>query len=151
MFPQLLSRSRQRTEKPQKSATLGVRGFLLNSSGKIFLVRHKFVAGWHLPGGRVAQDESAVMALARELEERGNITLSGQPRLHGLFFNASGRENVACYIVRDFRHAPQPDDFDPTTAQAGFFAPDQLPVARSRGTTARVDEVLNGLSIAATW
>jgi 8-oxo-dGTP pyrophosphatase MutT (NUDIX family) len=151
MFAQLLSRSRQGSEKSEKSAGLGVRGLILDANGRIFLVRHRFVAGWHLPGGRVGQSESALMALARELEERGGIIMSGDPNLHGLFFNASARENIACYVVRNFRHQPQPDDFDVTTAQAGFFPPAQLPAARSRATSARVGEVLNGLSIAQTW
>lgn len=151
MFAQLLRGTHERVEKSGRSARLGVRGLLLDEKGRIFLVRHRFVAGWHLPGGLVQQNESALMALARELQERGNIAMSGEPYLHGLFFNASARENVACYVVRNFRSDPQPDDFDAAVAQSGFFAPDQLPVARSRATSARVGEVLHGLSVATTW
>lgn len=90
------------------------------------------------------------MALARELEERGNILLPSAPLLHGLFFNERAREHVACYVIRDFRHLRRGGP-DRATGTAGFFAPDRLPAPRSRTTLARLDEVLHGAPIAPTW
>ena len=110
-------------DKSQCSSRLGVRGILLDDGGQVFLVRHTFVAGWHLPGGRVKSGESAVMALARELEERGDILLSSAPHLHGLFFNERAREHVACYVIRNFRRLTQPLDPDFGNCQGRVFRP----------------------------
>ena len=88
-----------------RAMTLGVRALVVDGEGRIFLVRHSYVSGWHLPGGGVEAGETLTQALARELQEEGNIELTEPPRLFGLFFNdrASRRDHVALYVVRGFR------------------------------------------------
>src|ERR1700754_4359494 len=71
-----------------RGMTLGVRAVVLDADNRVFLVRHSYVAGWHLPGGGVETGESFGEALRRELLEEGRIELSGDPLLHGLFFNS---------------------------------------------------------------
>ena len=66
----------------------GVRGVVLDGDNKVFLVRHSYVAGWHLPGGGVEVGDF-LEALRRELVEEGRIELTGEPALHGLFFTAT--------------------------------------------------------------
>ena len=99
-----------------RGMTLGVRGVVLDGDGKVFLVRHSYVAGWHLPGGGVEVGETFLEALRRELVEEGRIELTGEPVLHGLFLNAhvSRRDHVAVYIVRQFRQdrLPEPNRRD---------------------------------------
>src|SRR4051812_41703311 len=34
-----------------RGMTLGVRGLVLDGQGRIFLVKHSYVSGWHMPGG----------------------------------------------------------------------------------------------------
>ena len=70
-----------------RGMTLGVRAVVLDSDNKVFLVKHSYVAGWHLPGGGVEVGETFMEALMRELAEEGRIVPSGAPELHGLFFN----------------------------------------------------------------
>ena len=94
----------------------GVRGMVLDADNKVFLVKHRYVSGWHLPGGGVEVGETFVEALRRELFEEGRIELSGEPALHGLFLNShvSRRDHVAIYIVRDFTQdrLPEPEPRD---------------------------------------
>src|SRR5450755_2250653 len=83
--------------------TLGVRGAVLDRQNRVFLVRHTYVAGWQMPGGGVEPGETLEAALARELVEEGNIVISGEPCLHGMFFNKSlsNRDHVAVFLVRE--------------------------------------------------
>src|SRR5947207_1013985 len=80
-----------------RGLTLGVRALVVDETGRIFLVKHSYVSGWHLPGGGVEPGETVLAALTRELAEEGNIVPTAPPRLHGVFFNdrASRRDHVA--------------------------------------------------------
>jgi 8-oxo-dGTP pyrophosphatase MutT (NUDIX family) len=135
-----------------RAATLGARALVIDGTGRIFLVKHSYVNGWHLPGGGVETGETLLEALARELAEEGNIQLTGPPRLHGVFFNkrVSRRDHVALYIVREFRQdgLPRPNY---EIVEHGFFTPDALPADTSRATRARIAEVLNGVVVSELW
>src|SRR5262245_63143648 len=80
-----------------RGLTVGVRAVVIDGRGRIFLVRHSYVSGWHLPGGGVETGETLLTALTRELKEEGNISLAETPALHGGFDNsrASRRDHVA--------------------------------------------------------
>ncbi|MFN3657284.1 MAG: NUDIX domain-containing protein [Pseudolabrys sp.] len=134
-----------------RGATLGARGMVIDEAGRVFLVKHSYVAGWHLPGGGVETGETIVSALARELAEEGDIHLTGQPALHGVYFNrrASRRDHVALFIVREFRQGkPVPNR---EIVAHGFFAPDALPADATRATRARIAEVFDGAAASETW
>ena len=132
--------------------TFGVRALVVDGQGRVFLIKHSYVDGWHLPGGGVEAGETVLEALARELLEEGNIVMSSTPRLHGVFFNkrTSRRDHVALYIVRDFRQdtAPVPDR---EIIAHGFFALDALPEDTGRATRARIAEVFDNAPVSELW
>jgi len=135
-----------------RGMTLGVRGVVLDSTNRVFLVRHSYVSGWHLPGGGVEVGEDFLEALQRELMEEGRIDLVGEPVLHGLFFNShvSRRDHVAVYVVRQFKQdrVPEPNH---EIVECGFFAINALPEGTTHGTRQRLAEVLDGKPPTATW
>lgn len=132
--------------------TLGVRAVVLDEAGRVFLVEHSYVTGWHLPGGGVEPGETVIDALARELKEEGNIDLMEPPAFCGLYFNSrvSDRDHVALFVVRGFRQVtpPQPNY---EIIRHGFFSPDELPGETTAATRARIDEVLSGANATHRW
>jgi 8-oxo-dGTP pyrophosphatase MutT (NUDIX family) len=135
-----------------RGLTVGVRGLVLDGEGRVFLVKHSYIAGWHLPGGGVEQGETLVAALARELREEGNIELSEPPVLHAIYFNRrmSPRDHVALYLVRSFRQTAPPRPNTEIVAH-GFFAIGDLPADTSRATRERIAEVLTGKAHSEIW
>ena len=86
-----------------RGLTVGVRAVVLDRAGRVLLIEHSYSPGWHLPGGGVQAGETIRDALARELIEEANVTITGPPELHGVFFNrnASRRDHVFVFVVRD--------------------------------------------------
>lgn len=135
-----------------RGLTLGVRAVVIDGSGRVFLVVHSYVPGWHLPGGGVEIGETAAEALGRELREEGNIELVDRPKLFAVYFNRriSRRDHVALYVVRSFRQSAPPQPNYEIVAH-GFFAPDALPADTTRATRARIAEVLSGRIPTELW
>ena len=135
-----------------RGLTVGVRALVIDPQGRVFLVKHSYIAGWHLPGGGVEIDEPVSVALARELREEGNIELRGPPDLFAIYFNRriSRRDHVALYVVRAFAQSAPPQPSREIVAH-GFFAPGALPADTTRGTRERIAEVLGGRAIAEFW
>jgi ADP-ribose pyrophosphatase YjhB (NUDIX family) len=135
-----------------RGMTLGVRAVVLDGNNRVFLVKHSYVAGWHLPGGGVEVGESLREALRRELEEEGRIEPIGEPILQGVFFNShvSRRDHVAVYLVRQFRQDGLPEPNREIIA-CGFFDAAALPAETTMGTRLRIAEALDGRPPMATW
>jgi ADP-ribose pyrophosphatase YjhB (NUDIX family) len=135
-----------------RGLTLGVRAVVIDRGGRVFLIMHSYVPGWHLPGGGVETGETAAAALARELREEGNIELVEQPTLFAVYFNRriSRRDHVALYVVRAFRQDAPPQPNYEIVAH-GFFPPDALPAETTRATRERLAEVLDGRKPSELW
>ena len=135
-----------------RGMTLGVRGVVVDGDNRVFLVKHSYVVGWHLPGGGVEVGETLGEALRRELAEEGRIEVVGEPALLGVFFNShvSRRDHVAVYLIRRFRQDRLPEPNREIIA-CGFFAPAELPEETTEGTRLRIAEALEGKLPIATW
>jgi 8-oxo-dGTP pyrophosphatase MutT (NUDIX family) len=135
-----------------RGMTLGVRALVLDPGGRVFLVKHSYIGGWHLPGGGVEPGETVLEALGRELLEEGNIELTDSPTFYGLYFNGrvSNRDHVALYVVKAFRQSAPPKP-DHEIIAHGFFAPDALPSDTSGATRARISEVVLGAPVRDRW
>lgn len=135
-----------------RGMTLGVRGIVLDQDDRVFLVKHSYVAGWHLPGGGVEVGETIDDSLRRELMEEGRIAVEGQPQLHGIFFNrhVSRRDHVAVFVIRRFSQDRMPEPNHEIIA-CGFFDIAALPPETTRGTRLRIAEVLQGRPLTSAW
>ncbi|MGL4974775.1 MAG: NUDIX domain-containing protein [Bosea sp. (in: a-proteobacteria)] len=135
-----------------RGMTMGVRAVVLSEADEVFLVRHTYTPGWHLPGGGVEPGETLAAALAKELREEACIRLTGEAQLHGMFLNlkASLRDHVAVFIVRDYVQdsLPKPNS---EIAEARFFPLNALPENTTAGTRQRLAEVLEEQPVSAVW
>jgi 8-oxo-dGTP pyrophosphatase MutT (NUDIX family) len=105
---------------------LGVR-MILVQDGKVLLVRHTYMAGWHFPGGSMKRGETPLEAAAREAREEAGAALLEPPALVGIFssFNGGKSDHVATYICRKFRLERATDRWE--IAECKLFALDALP------------------------
>lgn len=135
-----------------RAMTLGVRAACFDAEGRIFLVRHSYVAGWHMPGGGVERGETAFMAMEKEIREEGNLRLGAAPELFAVYFNTRGskRDHVLLYICRGVTQtAPRAPDRE--IIESGFFALDALPETTTPATRRRLSELGGQRAPEAYW
>ncbi len=132
--------------------TLGVRIIVHDpAAGTVFLVRHTYVEGWHLPGGGVERGETVMEALSKELMEEGRLKPKTEPVFLGVLFNRRARHNhILLYLSED---CVQTGDPDPNweIAEARAFPLDCLPEDLSPATARRIAEWRAGRPPATEW
>jgi ADP-ribose pyrophosphatase YjhB (NUDIX family) len=134
-----------------RGLTLGVRGIVTDSEGRVLLVEHTYVPGWHLPGGGVERGEPAHLALERELEEEAGVRLTGPARLLSIHSNhARFRGDHVLVFHCETWEACQATSVGEIAA-VGWFAPDALPADTSAGHRRRIEELLGGLPSDHDW
>lgn len=127
-----------------RGATLGVRGLVTDAQGRVLLLEHSYVPGWHLPGGGVDPGETPEAAVARELEEEAGVRPLERPRL--LSVHDNGRsfpgDHVLLYRIRRWTAAPASAQGE--ILRTGWFASDALPDETTGATRRRLAEALGG-------
>ncbi|MDH6267015.1 ADP-ribose pyrophosphatase YjhB (NUDIX family) [Rhizobium sp. SG_E_25_P2] len=131
--------------------TMGVRAACFDEQGRIFLVKHSYIPGWHMPGGGVARGETVGKALAKELREEGNLEAITPPELLHVFYNkrTSKRDHVVFYRCVVRQTAPRPKDWE--IVDSGFFAPDALPPDVTSATRRRLRELAGEAPFDELW
>jgi 8-oxo-dGTP pyrophosphatase MutT (NUDIX family) len=134
-----------------RGMTLGVRGVVTDSEGRMLVVRQTYTHGWIFPGGGVERGETALEALARELHEEAAVRMKGKPQMHGLFSNHAHipGDHVAVYLVRDYDEEPWKPSME--ISHRAFLAPDEIRQDCSDAMKRRLDELAGGAEPAAIW
>ena len=130
--------------------TRGVRAILVNSGGKIFLVRHKYQEGWFLSGGKVSGRESNEDALKRELREELGVKAISRLEKLGEYTSTYEykKDTIVVFVVCDFTQESK-THFEIEEQQ--LFDPKMLPEKVSPGTRRRIEEWLGQRTINNQW
>ncbi|KQM33947.1 DNA mismatch repair protein MutT [Rhizobium sp. Leaf68] len=125
----------------RRGMTLGVRAACFDDEGRIFLVRHTYVSGWHMPGGGVERGETGLQALHKEIREEGNLVATSAPRLIHVYFNnrTSDRDHVLFYRLSVRQTAVKVPDRE--IGESGFFPLDALPDGTTPATRRRLADL----------
>lgn len=134
-----------------RGMTLGVRGVVVDQDGRVLLIEHTYLRGWHLPGGGVERRETALEALERELVEEAGVRVTGPPILLSVHNNDAvfPGDHVLVYRI---------DQWEPCRATSrgeikaiAWFHPGALPEEAAKGARRRIAEALAGAEPEGRW
>jgi 8-oxo-dGTP pyrophosphatase MutT (NUDIX family) len=134
-----------------RALTLGVRGLVVDAEGRVLLIEHTYIHGWHMPGGGVEPGETAADALARELVEEAGVRLTAPPTLVSIHNNDRKFRGDHVLLYRCDHWEPCPATSRGEIHQVGWFAPDALPEVTTPAPRARLREALAGDSADPRW
>lgn len=148
----LFSRALHTYFRLSRGLTLGVRAIVRNEDGEFLLVRHTYTPGWHFPGGGVEKGETAKNALGRELRQETGLVLTGEPILHGVFFNhdMNQRDHVLAYLC-EVEPGQLKKNKGVEIAEIGFFGVEDFPQGVDPGTMRRIREITEDVVLESTW
>lgn len=136
----------------RRRMVLGAR-LVLIEEGRVLLLRHTYMPGWHFPGGGVEPGETAAESARREgLEETGYLA-EGELRLLGFYLKASeatNRDHVAVYVATKSA-SKRAFVANGEIAEIGWFLPDALPEGTDPGTARRIEELFGHRGPSERW
>lgn len=135
----------------RRPVTLGVRVLVRDELGRVLLVRHSYVPGWHMPGGGVGRGESVSQAGLRELREEAGIEAESPLRIVSLHARMRpwASDHVVLLEARRWRGEPRANGWE--IVETGFFPMDALPSGTTLATRRRLAEILEGADHAEHW
>jgi len=134
-----------------RGMTLGVRGIVLDDEGKVLLIEHTYVRGWHLPGGGVERGETALQSLERELVEEAGVRITGPVDLLSVHNNDAAFPGDHVLVYRITRWEPCTATSRGEIKAVAWFAPGSLPDDVTRGTRARIEEAVRDVRADGRW
>jgi ADP-ribose pyrophosphatase YjhB (NUDIX family) len=134
-----------------RGMTLGVRAVATDGEGRVLLVEHTYLHGWHLPGGGVDRGETGEQAVARELREEAGIEPTDRPVLLSAHSNERvfRGDHVLVYRIPAWREVGRPQGAE--ILNVGFFALDALPEGVTAATRRRLAEAFEGAPADPHW
>lgn len=131
-------------------AVFGVRGVIEDGQGRVLLVRHSYLSGWHFPGGGVDRGEPPDAAVVREMEEEVGLVESAAPEFVALYTQKVVwiSHFVALYRLRNARIAFKPNI---EIREAMFFDPGDLPAQTTYATRQRLAELSGKTPLSSYW
>ena len=90
---------------------LGAHAIVDDAEGRVLLVRHSYMRGWHFPGGGIQAGEPPAAGIIRELKEEVGLVSSAAPQFLGLYTRKFGwiSNVIAFYRVSDAEIAFAPN------------------------------------------
>ncbi len=148
----LVTSTLQRYWRLTRGLTMGAQALVLDDQGRVLLIRPTYKPGWHFPGGGVERNETAALAVRRELEEEAGVIALSDPELFSLYanFKSFPSDHVALFLVRKWRQPKVPEP-NREIAEVGFFARDALPPGTVGAVHRRLAEAIDGRAIALDW
>lgn len=134
----------------RRPVTLGVKAAIYDGEGRVLLVKHSYVGGWHLPGGGVARDERQSDAARREVMEELGLTLTGELSMVGVYFapHRGKSDHITLFHVREWEGEITPNW---EIAEADFFHLHDLPDGVTAATRRRLDEIAGTRALEERW
>ncbi len=134
----------------RRPVTLGVKAALFDAEGRVLLVKHTYVKGWHLPGGGVSRDEKMSEAARREVREELGLALTGELPLVALYFapHNGKSDHIALFRATAFEGEITRNW---EIAEADFFHLTDLPRATTGATRRRIEELAGRRAIEERW
>lgn len=132
--------------------TLGVRIIATNKENHVFLVRHTYIEGWHLPGGGVEKGENVHQAAIKELkEEAGLVTDFANLELISIHANSKNFKGDHVILFRTQKYTKIEVNNRHEIAESGFFDIQKLPSGTTRATLERIAEVFANQETSHFW
>jgi len=128
----------------------GAHAIVLDAEGRVLLVRHSYVRGWHFPGGGVRGGEPADAAVLRELTEEVGLASYSSCEFYGLFTRKVGPATnvIALYRLKDVTIAFEPNLEIRKVMWADSANP---PEDTSPGTRRRLAELTGKTPVSPYW
>ncbi|MEM9734462.1 MAG: NUDIX domain-containing protein [Pseudomonadota bacterium] len=135
-----------------RAMTMGVRCALFDEQGRVFLVRHTYVKGWHMPGGGVERGETVLEAVRKEVREEAGLALAQPPALFAIYRNTihSRFDHVALFVARSVDPGEPPSP-NLEIAEAAWFPLDSLPEGTTKPTRTCLEEITKSLTPREIW
>jgi 8-oxo-dGTP pyrophosphatase MutT (NUDIX family) len=128
---------------------LGVSGAVFDGEGRVLLVRHSYIRGWHLPSGGVGRGEHPDAAMRRELAEEVGLS-GGTIRSAGFYARKAGWVSAP---VAFYRVEGAMVNFRPNLEVRAICFADPLapPPGTASGTLRRLAELSGNAEISPYW
>ena len=150
-IPTLLFTGLKTVKVATRRIDIGVRAIVLDPEGRVVLIRHTYLPGWHLPGGGIKRWETVEQAAIREVREEAGFHVERFDRFVGLYanFQVGWCNHVALFAgsgVPVAKAEPSLEVAEVTTVDL-----DALPQNLARGTAPRIRDWREHRHPSANW